>query len=60
MRADLTDIRDIFAMAISAIDYTQRVGLLPNCNTCKKIECEYRPGIGEQVRINCPLYEGDQ
>lgn len=29
-----------------------------NCNDCdKRKDCEYLPQAGQQVRINCPLYE---
>ena len=29
-----------------------------NCNDCAKEQsCEYVPGLGEQVRYNCPHYE---
>lgn len=30
----------------------------PDCNTCSKKECEYRPGIGKTTRFNCPLWRG--
>lgn len=30
----------------------------PDCNTCSKKECEYRPGIGKITRFNCPLWRG--
>lgn len=30
----------------------------PDCNTCSKKECEYRPGIGKTTRFNCPLWCG--
>ena len=29
---------------------------LNNCNTCRNKNCQYRPKLGERVRINCPLY----
>ena len=28
----------------------------PNCNTCRRDNCEYKPKAGEDVRINCPLH----
>lgn len=30
----------------------------PDCNTCEKRSCEYRPRLGATVRANCPLYRG--
>lgn len=30
----------------------------PDCNTCSKKECEYRPGIGKTTRFNCPSWRG--
>ena len=31
-----------------------------DCNRCmRKRVCEYCPNPGEQVRYNCPYYEGD-
>lgn len=29
-----------------------------DCNVCsKRKDCEYKPGLGELVRYNCPFYE---
>lgn len=30
----------------------------PDCNTCSKKECEYKPEIGQTTRFNCPLWRG--
>lgn len=27
----------------------------PDCNTCANKNCEYRPGLGQTTRFNCPL-----
>ena len=35
----------------------QRIENLPNCNTCLRQACEYKPKLGEYVRFNCPLYK---
>ena len=36
----------------------ERLTKLPTCNGCNKIKtCKYRPNWGEDVRINCPLWE---
>ena len=32
----------------------------PDCNTCEKRGCEYRPRVGDTVRANCPLYSGPE
>ena len=32
----------------------------PDCNTCEKRDCEYRPRVGGIVRANCPLYSGPE
>ena len=32
----------------------------PNCNDCGRLECEYRPKVGETTRFNCPLWRGVQ
>ena len=33
---------------------------MPNCNDCGKVKfCMLAPGIGEKVRINCPLWVKD-
>ena len=38
-----------------------RITRLPTCNDCGKVKaCEYRPGWGEHVRINCPLWEKEE
>lgn len=29
-----------------------------DCNTCKNKDCEWRPGLGEQIRFNCPHWKG--
>jgi hypothetical protein len=44
------------------VGYYERIAPLPDCNTCGKRKCEYRPKLGETVRINCPLWieEGDE
>lgn len=30
----------------------------PDCNTCDKQYCEYRPNPGQTTRFNCPLWRG--
>ena len=39
----------------------ERLMELPNCNDCalnaSSYSCNYRPRIGENVRINCPMWK---
>lgn len=42
--------------ALSA--YFKQVYSQPDCNDCAKKDCGYKPRIGENVRINCPLWSG--
>lgn len=30
----------------------------PDCNTCARKYCEYKPRVGQTVRANCPLWRG--
>ena len=32
----------------------------PDCNTCAKKRCEYKPRVGQTVRANCPLWSGPE
>ena len=56
----LNEIRDILTKASLVIQEYTKLQSLPNCSTCKKAECEYRPQGNEYMRINCPLFEGDK
>ena len=40
--------------------YFMAVSSKPDCNTCEKRGCEYRPRVGDTVRANCPLYSGPE
>ena len=40
--------------------YFIAVSSKPDCNTCEKRGCEYRPRVGDTVRANCPLYSGPE
>ena len=35
--------------------YFKDLSSKPDCNTCKKRNCDYRPKLGSTVRANCPL-----
>ena len=40
--------------------YFKDLSSKPDCNTCEKRNCDYRPKPGAAVRANCPLYSGPQ
>ena len=40
--------------------YFKYLSSKPDCNTCEKRNCDYRPKLGATVRANCPLYSGPQ
>lgn len=40
--------------------YFKDLSSKPDCNTCEKRNCDYRPKIGATVRVNCPLYSGPE
>lgn len=40
--------------------YFKDLSSKPDCNTCEKRNCDYRPKLGATVRANCPLYSGPQ
>ena len=50
-RNELQDLRD----------YADRIGSLPDCNTCSRSHsCAHAQAIGQTVRINCPLWAPEQ
>lgn len=57
LRADLARVtaeRDGYKI------YYNDLSSKPDCNTCEKRDCEYRPRVGGTVRANCPLYSGPE
>ena len=40
--------------------YFKDLSSKPDCNTCEKRSCEYKPRPGAIVRVNCPLYSGPE
>ena len=40
--------------------YFKDLSSKPDCNTCEKRNCDYRPKPGATVRANCPLYSGPE
>lgn len=54
------DLRGWLYRLIDYIDYYNRIGSLPDCNTCgKQKDCEYVPAPGDFTRINCPHWEAN-
>ena len=47
--------RDKMCKKCSYKKHSKQISALPSCNDCGKSgNCEYSPGWGKQVRINCP------
>lgn len=40
--------------------YFKDLSSKPDCNTCEKRNCDYRPKLRATVRANCPLYSGPE
>jgi len=58
---ELKNIINKLKYTVNCLESYESLIDLPNCNDCGKIKsCEYRPGWGEQVRINCPLWEKEE
>ena len=55
---DADEFAKMLYYTAECIRYTHRVSSYNNCNNCRKKHCEYKPRVGENVRINCPLWEG--
>lgn len=57
---NLTDIIEKLQYITNSLRSYNIIIKLPSCNDCNKIKkCEYRPGWGEHVRINCPLWQAE-
>ncbi len=37
--------------------HSERIGALHDCNDCGRLDCGYKPQLGADTRINCPLWE---
>lgn len=57
MRLSLSEGAAIFASMAEAARAYEQIIMLPNCLSCKKAECEYKPKDREPNRFNCPLWE---
>ena len=60
MDQDAEDFARMLLYVVDCIRYTQNTLSYDNCNNCGKKNCEYKPDWGKQVRINCPLWEGEE
>ena len=60
MDMDAEDFARMLIYVAECIRYTQNVQSYNNCNNCGKKNCEYKPDWGDQVRINCPLWEDER
>ena len=58
-REDAQSIVRNLRFVAGCIEYYQRMTLCHDCNDCSRSDCKYKPGWGEQVRVNCPLWRGD-
>ena len=54
---DMKEFARALRYAAECIEYYQRVKSFHDCNDCKDKTCKYKPRLGEQVRINCPLWK---
>lgn len=57
-REDAKEFARQLRFAAECVEYYCKVSAYKDCNDCKKDDCEYRPSIGDMVRINCPLWQG--
>lgn len=53
---DLEECARMMYHAADCINYYIRVTSYPDCNSCGRITCQYKPKPGQQTRINCPLW----
>lgn len=55
------DIKSLCYRIIDLIDYVDSISKLHDCNDCKaKNNCPQVPKLGQQVRINCFAWVGEQ
>lgn len=59
---DDEEVAQAFFRAGDCIRYFSRMTKLNDCNNCGKAHpprCEYMPDCGDNVRVNCPLWESE-
>lgn len=55
---DAKEFARMMHFVADCVEYYARTTSYPDCNTCgKQKECEFLPKIGQQTRINCPLWK---
>ena len=55
---DAREFADMLHYVANCVEYYQRVNSYDDCNNCGiRNKCAYCPRPGEQVRINCPLWQ---
>ena len=47
---------NVLIQALDLISELKNIEELPDCNTCMRQGCEYKPKLGEYTRFNCPLH----
>ena len=58
MAMNLTYIIEELQYITDCLRSYKKLTVLPTCNDCGKLKkCKYQPGWGEEVRINCPVWE---
>ena len=58
--SDIEDIAQALYKIADTLRYAVKVMSFDDCNTCEAKNCKYRPKWGQMVRINCPLWKGDE
>lgn len=56
----LTEMMCHFKSIDDMYRYYEHLVSLPNCNTCKRKNCEHKPKFGEDVRFNCFAYTDEE
>lgn len=51
------DIANILYKLADIVRVYDEIMSLHDCNDCEKKDCQYKPKLGQMVRINCPLWE---
>ena len=60
MAMNLTYIIEELQYITDCLRSYKKLTVLPTCNDCGKLKkCKYKPGWGEEVRINCPFWENE-
>ena len=62
MMAD-TSMNELCTMLIKMANfalYGMSIAHQPTCNDCGRKDCEYKPVLGDNVRINCPFWQEDE